>query len=204
MCFLSLRFLDNFLFFVAWLFARIRSGDTAKKCKVQGWPKVVEKRSIQDTHCAVLCFALRNFFVVFICLILGFHGIISVAQAESIDKIENYQEAYANLLTSGSQCEKKILQQLHRLQDPELKINIIELGIVRAITCDEHKKANTITIILTSPLCPYVKELVTDIKVASTSVSPEHSTQVIVDMKTRWDPSRMSEQAKKQFFGPQQ
>jgi metal-sulfur cluster biosynthetic enzyme len=96
------------------------------------------------------------------------------------------------------------LQQLHSLQDPELKINIIELGIVRAITCDERKKANTVTIILTSPFCPYVKELVSAIKAASTSVSPEHATQVIVDMKTRWDPSLMSEQAKKQFFGPQE
>jgi metal-sulfur cluster biosynthetic enzyme len=186
------------------LFARILPGDAAKKCKVQGWPKVVKKRSLQDTRCAVLCFALRNFFVVFVCLILEFQGIVSVVQAESIDGADSYQEKYASLLTSGSQCEKQILQQLHSLQDPELKINIIELGIVRAITCDERKKANTVTIILTSPFCPYVKELVSAIKAASTSVSPEHATQVIVDMKTRWDPSLMSEQAKKQFFGPQE
>ena len=164
----------------------------------------MKKRSIQDTRCAVFCFALRNFFVVFLYLIFGFQGAVSVALADNIDEIDNYQEKYASILTSGSQCEKEILQQLHSLQDPELKINIIELGIVQAITCDTQNKTNTVTIILTSPLCPYVKELVSAIKSASTSVSPEHSSHVIVDMKTRWDPSRMSEQAKKQFFGPQQ
>jgi len=164
----------------------------------------VKKRSIQDTYCAVFCFALRNFFVVSLCLLLGFQGAVPVVQAEDIGISDSYQEKYASLLTSGSQCEKQLLQQLHNLQDPELKINIIDLGIVRSITCDERNKANAVTIILTSPLCPYVKELVTAIKAAAARVSPEHTTQVIVDMKTRWDPSRMSEQAKKQFFGPQQ
>jgi len=164
----------------------------------------VKKRSIQDTRCAVFCFALRNFFVFFLFFIFGIQGTISVVQAYNIDETDNYQEKYASILTSGSQCEKQLLQQLHSLQDPELNINIIELGIVQAITCDTQNKTNTVTIILTSPLCPYVKELVSAIKSASTSVSPEHSAQVIVDMKTRWDPSRMSEQAKKQFFGPQQ
>lgn len=82
-----------------------------------------------------------------------------------------------------------------------MKVNIVELGIVKKIECNEHKKVNTVVIILTSPLCPYIKDIVANIKAASRTLFSQTDVRVIVDTETRWTPDAMSEQAKKRFLG---
>lgn len=107
-------------------------------------------------------------------------------------------------LSSGSACEKAILRELGKVIDPEVNINVIDLGIIRKIQCDSQHKVNIITIILTSPLCPYLKTLVADMKAASRRALPDSDVKIIVDMKTRWSPALLSEEGKKHFMGQTQ
>lgn len=144
---------------------------------------------------------LSIFFVFSLCMEFFLFTFENVASAKDLDQPNQHKEEQETLLHSGSNCEKQILQKLRNLQDPELKINIVDLGLVRMVECDEQNNINIVTIILTSPLCPYIKDLVSSIKAASKSLFPEKSTKVIVDTKTRWNPSHMSEQAKKGFWG---
>ncbi len=107
-------------------------------------------------------------------------------------------------IAAGSQdqaCETRLLEQLGAVADPEFEISIIDFGLVREVRCDALKKINTITIIPTSPLCPYLKEMVADIKAVSTELYPQREARVIVDMETGWSPSLMTAKGKKMFWG---
>ncbi len=104
-------------------------------------------------------------------------------------------------LHSDSECEKKLYQHLQNVIDPELDVNIVDLGIVRRVHCDEANNINIVTIILTSPFCPYIKNIVADIKEESKKLFPHNDAKVVVDTKTRWSPSNMSPRAKAKIWG---
>lgn len=123
---------------------------------------------------------------------------VAFAQSPSpqMPRTENNRYLY-----SGSKCEKTLFRQLYQIIDPELDINIVDMGLVRLVRCDEAQKINTVTIILTSPFCPFTKKLVSDIKKTGKKTFPQHETRVVVDMKTRWSAAYMSPEAKKKLWG---
>lgn len=110
----------------------------------------------------------------------------------------------ASVPAADVQCEKQLLQKLHGIIDPELNVNIVELGLVRKITCSKADKVNTVTIILTTPFCPYIKGIVADIKKESKKISPHSKATVVVDTRTRWKPSMMSPSALEKVWGIKQ
>ncbi|WP_035075550.1 metal-sulfur cluster assembly factor [Maridesulfovibrio zosterae] len=106
-------------------------------------------------------------------------------------------------LTTGSTCEKQILLALKEIKDPELNINIVDLGLLKELNCPNESDDISITIIMTSPFCPYIKTIVEDIRTAASKISPNKKTKIIVDTKTRWKASRMSKEGRKQLWGEQ-
>ena len=50
--------------------------------------------------------------------------------------------------------EKKILEMLKKVIDPELMVNIIDLGLVYGVTFDAQGRQIDVTLTLTSPECP--------------------------------------------------
>ena len=94
-----------------------------------------------------------------------------------------------------SNLKEKIINEIKKIYDPEIPVNIYELGLIYKIEVIEEKKVN-IDMTLTSPNCPVAESLpkmVKDniLKVASVSD---------VDLKLVWDPpwdkDKMSEAAK--------
>ncbi len=69
-----------------------------------------------------------------------------------------------------------IKTRLKKIIDPELGVNIVDLGLVRAISLTDRNI--NIKIILTSPGCPYGPTIVRDIKKA---VGPQVKVEVIRD-----------------------
>ncbi|WP_291326198.1 metal-sulfur cluster assembly factor [Desulfovibrio sp. UCD-KL4C] len=102
---------------------------------------------------------------------------------------------------TASECKKNILQSLKKINDPELNINIVDLGLIKEIKCPDEADTLSITIILTSPFCPYIKDLIADIRKTATESAPNKKTTVIVDTKTRWKPSRMTKEGREQLWG---
>ena len=96
---------------------------------------------------------------------------------------------------------KKIFQALKKINDPELNINIVDLGLIKEIKCPDETETLSITIILTSPFCPYIKDLIADIRKTVSETAPNKKNTVIVDTKTRWKPSRMTKEGRKQLWG---
>ncbi len=140
------------------------------------------------------------------CITLIFYIIISYAlTSSSLWAQESSQKAKfpkenEEFLASGSECEKKLFQSLYGIYDPEIDINIADLGIIELVECNEQTNTNTVTIILTSPFCPYVKDLVADIKKQSKTLYPNREAKVRIDTEIRWNLSRLSPKARKQFL----
>ena len=85
--------------------------------------------------------------------------------------------------------------------DPELGLNIIDLGLVYDITVADNKADITMT--LTSPACPLGPELVTDTRRALSQFDDIDEVDVHIVFSPPWHPSMMSEEAKDElgYFG---
>ena len=91
--------------------------------------------------------------------------------------------------------EETILEALRQVDDPEVHINIVDLGLVYAIAVDAGKVRVTMT--MTTPACPVGPFLTEQVEQVVRALVPE-DTQVAVDLvwDPPWTPDMMSEMAK--------
>jgi len=94
----------------------------------------------------------------------------------------------------------EFIEALRTVIDPELGINIVDLGLIRKIS-QNSEEGLSITIIPTSPLCPYLKQLVTGIKNKLAHQAAPGEVRVTVDMERRWTPDDLSAEGRRHFFG---
>ena len=88
--------------------------------------------------------------------------------------------------------EEVLLESLRSVIDPEIGLNIVELGLIRNLDIQEDDSA-IITMILTTPFCPYGPALIEQVRMVGMSVM---ENGVTVEIGTElWDPSMMEEGA---------
>ncbi|MDD3033650.1 MAG: iron-sulfur cluster assembly protein [Bacteroidales bacterium] len=90
--------------------------------------------------------------------------------------------------------EKNIVLALKQVYDPEIPVNIYDLGLVYEIKVDENKKAH-IKMTLTAPNCPMVDDLLQDVHDAVSDVPNISDVAIELVFDPPWDKSRMSEEA---------
>ncbi len=90
--------------------------------------------------------------------------------------------------------EEEILNALKKVDDPELGINVVDLGIIYKAASSGTKASVAMT--ATTPFCPYLPQLVNDIKKAVESLEEIKEAKVDVVWSPPWDISKMSEDAK--------
>jgi len=94
-----------------------------------------------------------------------------------------------------SKLEEKIVSEIKKIYDPEIPVNIYELGLIYKIEIKELKKVN-IDMTLTSPNCPVAESLPKMVKDNILKLDGVDD----VDLKLVWDPpwtkDKMSEAAK--------
>ena len=94
-----------------------------------------------------------------------------------------------------SELEEKIVSEIKKIYDPEIPVNIYELGLIYKIEIKELKKVN-IDMTLTSPNCPVAESLPKMVKDNILKLDGVDD----VDLKLVWDPpwtkDKMSEAAK--------
>lgn len=89
----------------------------------------------------------------------------------------------------------QIIEKLKDVYDPEIPVNIYDLGLVYNVDVDENNKANII-MTLTAPGCPVADMLVDDTKQAALSVEGVEDAYVELTFEPPWDKSMMSEEAR--------
>ena len=89
----------------------------------------------------------------------------------------------------------KIIENLKQVYDPEISINIYDLGLIYDINIESLPKV-TITHTLTSAFCPEADLIVSDIRVAAFQVEGVDDVDVITTFDPPFGPQMMSEEAK--------
>ncbi len=89
----------------------------------------------------------------------------------------------------------RIVQELKTVFDPEIPVDIYELGLIYKVKLDEAG-AVSIKMTLTSPMCPAAEELPPEVESKARSVAGV--TSVVLDLvwDPPWNPGMMSEAAK--------
>ena len=94
-----------------------------------------------------------------------------------------------------SDLKEKIISEIKKIYDPEIPVNIYELGLIYKIAIDNDKKV-LIEMTLTSPNCPVAESLPNTVKDNILKIEGINE----VDLKLVWDPpwtkDKMSEAAK--------
>ena len=110
---------------------------------------------------------------------------------EKPDFTNNFTDKYSIM----SDLKEKVILEIKKIYDPEIPVNIYELGLIYNIEIDEKNKVN-IDMTLTSPNCPVAESLPNSVKENVLKVDGVSD----VDLKLVWDPpwgkDRMSEAAK--------
>ncbi len=93
--------------------------------------------------------------------------------------------------------EQAILDTLRQIIDPEIGLNIVELGLIYNIEISD--KATHVTMTLTTPGCPMHTSMVAWVETALKSL--DDAKEIIVDLvwEPKWTPDMMSDEAKKQL-----
>ena len=89
----------------------------------------------------------------------------------------------------------QIIERLKDVYDPEIPVNIYDLGLIYNVDVDDNNKANII-MTLTAPGCPVADMLVDDTKQAALAVDGVDDAHVELTFEPPWDKSMMSEEAR--------
>ena len=96
-----------------------------------------------------------------------------------------------------AEAERQILEHLKKVYDPEIPMNIVDLGLIYGF---EWKGEDvTLRMTLTAPGCPVAGILAEEVKLAAEKAPGVRSATVDMVWEPPWSPDRMSEFAKRQF-----
>lgn len=89
--------------------------------------------------------------------------------------------------------DEELMESLRAVIDPEIGLNVVELGLIRAIDVNEVDDTANLTMILTTPFCPYGPQLIEQVRMVGNKVM---GGGVTVEIGAElWDPSMMEEGA---------
>ncbi len=94
-----------------------------------------------------------------------------------------------------SDLKQKIIKEIKKVYDPEIPVNIYELGLIYKIEIDEKNVVN-VDMTLTTPNCPVADSLPKQVKEYILRVKDVSDVKLNLVWDPPWDKSKMSEAAK--------
>jgi FeS assembly SUF system protein len=93
------------------------------------------------------------------------------------------------------ELEERIVKMLKTVYDPEIPVNIYDLGLIYGVDIDDEKNV-VITMTLTAPACPAADYIMEDVKMRIESITDVKCTEVKIVFEPEWHQGLMSEEAK--------
>ena len=115
-----------------------------------------------------------------------------------IEKTDNKKPIFFeefNINESLTIKKEDIVNQIKEVFDPEIPVNIYDLGLIYEIKIDEEKKVEII-MTLTSPNCPVAESLPKEVSQKIKNLKGMKSLAVYLTFDPPWDQNMMSEDAK--------
>ncbi len=96
---------------------------------------------------------------------------------------------------AGSDLQASVVEALKSIYDPEIPVDIYELGLIYDVAIDEDGDA-VVTMTLTTPHCPVAESLPQEVELRVLSVPGIRDAEVKLVWDPPWDPSKMSDEAR--------
>ena len=93
------------------------------------------------------------------------------------------------------ETKEKIIEEIRKIYDPEIPVNIYELGLIYDIKV-ENKNTAKVKMTLTSPNCPVAESLPKEVKDSIMQVEEIKNVDLDLVWDPPWDKDMMSESAK--------
>jgi len=100
---------------------------------------------------------------------------------------------------AGPSLEERIVEALKSVYDPEIPVDIYELGLVYDIDADEATGKVHIKMTLTTPACPVAGSLPGEVQARVEGVAGVEAAEVEIVWDPMWTPDMMSEAARLQL-----
>ena len=98
--------------------------------------------------------------------------------------------------------EDAVREELKKVIDPELFVNIVDLGLIYVVDLDDTEEGLTnvmIEMTMTSPACPAGPQLIGNSKQVVSQMDGVSDVEIKIVMTPPWTPDRMTEDAKDQL-----
>tara|TARA_B100001173_G_scaffold284625_1_gene270977 strand:- start:194 stop:493 length:300 start_codon:yes stop_codon:yes gene_type:complete len=93
------------------------------------------------------------------------------------------------------ELKDKVIAEIKKIYDPEIPVNIYELGLIYDVTIDEKKNVK-IDMTLTTPNCPVAESLPNEVKNSVKEIKEVKDVDLQLVWEPPWDKSMMSDAAK--------
>lgn len=97
-------------------------------------------------------------------------------------------------------AEDTVREALKQVIDPELYVNIVDLGLIYVVSVGEEDENGchdvSIEMTMTSPMCPAGPQLVAGTKGAAEGLDEVNTCDVKVVMEPPWSPDKMTDEAR--------
>ena len=91
--------------------------------------------------------------------------------------------------------KEKVIAEIKKIYDPEIPVNIYELGLIYDIKTDDKNNVK-VNMTLTTPNCPVAESLPKEVKDSIMEIKEVNKVQLDLVWDPPWDKSMMSEAAK--------
>lgn len=102
-----------------------------------------------------------------------------------------------NIETNNSTKSEVAISGLYNVIDPEIGLNIVDLGLVYQIDFNESDKEIILTMTLTTQFCPMGDAIVSSATQAMQQSFPDEKIQINLTFDPPWDTSMISEEGNK-------
>ena len=92
------------------------------------------------------------------------------------------------------QLETRIVEVLKSIYDPEIPVNVYDLGLIYDVKVDDDHSV-TITMTLTAPNCPIADEILLSVKEGIETIKDVKSVHINLVFEPPWSKDMMSEEA---------
>ena len=94
-----------------------------------------------------------------------------------------------------SVMKSKVIEEIKKIYDPEIPVNIYDLGLIYKIEVDDKNKVN-VDMTLTSPNCPVAESLPKEVKDNIMKIDGVSDVNLNLVWEPPWNQDKMSEAAK--------
>ena len=90
--------------------------------------------------------------------------------------------------------DTELIEALKQVIDPELMVNIVDLGLIYSV--DQTERTVAVQMTLTSPACPAGPQIVQQAKMALERLEDVDEATITITLSPPWTPDRMTDDAK--------